>query len=117
MRFIRIYGGPLVFLVIAVNCVAHLGSRWEFGPSGIPRSVVSPGGHSYSDGTLIDPLTSGLIRAGIEEEVMLAIFLFIVACVAGTILILRDTAKKRHQVSLLKRMLADLRPPPQRKRN
>jgi hypothetical protein len=61
----------VAFLIwVPVHVVRTYGGKWEFGPHGLPVSVLSPDGERYRDGDEIDPLTMTWIRAGVEEQVM-----------------------------------------------
>jgi hypothetical protein len=57
-----------VFFLLATPRLMWLhGRTWEFGPHGLPVSILSADGQTYRDGSQIDVLSAGIIRSGIEE--------------------------------------------------
>jgi hypothetical protein len=61
--------GLAVLVFFPARMVWTHGGTWEFSPHGIPVSALSADAKTYRNGGEIDPITEGLIRRGIEEQV------------------------------------------------
>jgi hypothetical protein len=76
-RFVAFIGN-LAFACLLVNFAFAYGTRWEFGPHGLLKSVVAEDGCHYGDGKPIDDITLALVRSGGEEVYQLVL----IGCVA-----------------------------------
>ena len=61
--------GIAALIFFPARMVWTYGGTWEFSPHGIPVSALSADGKTCRNGGEIDPITEGLIRRGIEEQV------------------------------------------------
>ena len=72
------YLGWGVIVCSSVYILLGHGTRWEFGPRyGMPKALVAPDGIHHLDGSEINLFTLATIRAGNEEEILLAGFVFL----------------------------------------
>jgi hypothetical protein len=60
----------VIFVALPVRVIWTYRGTWEFGPHGIPVSVLSSDGTTYRNGSEIDPVTAVVIRSGKEEQVL-----------------------------------------------
>jgi hypothetical protein len=99
MKFLSVWGGPLVIFLLFINFASQQGHRWNCGRYGMPHSITSADGRQYSDGTPLDPLMGLLVRNNCEEEFFLGMSGFIVVVGMLALNIARDTEKKRRQIA------------------
>jgi len=83
-RFYSLVGIAAMFLIPARMIWLH-GRTWDFGPHGLPVSILSPDGTIYRDGSAIDPYSEAIIRSGMEEPLRAALL----AIIAGAAYVLR----------------------------
>lgn len=67
--------GILLLFVVLTNVAFSYGSRWVIGRHGLPVSLLAPDGVHYADGSVVDPITLSVIRANIEEQVLVGLLL------------------------------------------
>ena len=104
MKFFAVFGGPIFILLLMLNQFRYYGTRWEIGSLGVPRSLVSPDGQTYADGTPVDAISGMINRSGMEEPFLLAMFLLSVAMMIAAVRFTLSNARLRRRISELRRM-------------
>ena len=94
--------GWLFILGLMIYHASQFGTRWEFGRYGMPRTLVDASGLAHPDGTPIDSITLMTIRAGIEEEVMLVICIFLAVILTLLVLTVRKGIVLRKRLAALR---------------
>jgi hypothetical protein len=66
------FAAAIFFLLVTPRLMWLHGRTWEFGPHGLPVSILSADGQTYRDGSQIDALSAAIIRSGVEEPMWAA---------------------------------------------
>jgi hypothetical protein len=73
MRWLVSFVGNLLFLCCFFNFAFKYGTRWEFGPHLLIKTIVAEDGAHYGDGSPIDEITLALVRTDTEEAYQLLV--------------------------------------------
>ena len=88
-----------VVIIVSVKVMTY-GTRWEFGPRGVPVSKLAEDGLHYSDGSAVNPLELALIQSGHEESTVLAsfaLYIFLATLIIRAYLMLKRSQDARDQ--------------------